>query len=49
MENIDPDKCIYQCKGRCFIILRHCNPHHPECEYEDERKLGIPDDLWEEK
>ena len=52
MDKIDPDKCehyVAYLDSRCIITGMLCNPGHPECEYEDERKLGIPEDLMEEK
>ena len=52
MDKIDYTKCydyIACLNGMCSIIWIPCNPNHPDCEYEDESKLGIPDDLWEEK
>ena len=52
MDKIDYTICehyIGYLEGTCSVTWIRCNPHHPDCEYEDESKLGIPDDLWEEK
>ena len=34
--------------GVCTVTWIKCNPHHPDCEYADERELGIPEELLKE-
>lgn len=49
---IDPTICehyAHYLNGRCIITMMICNPHHPDCEYADERELGINEELWEDK
>lgn len=46
MNKIDPEICYHLLVGNvCMVTWRECNPDHPDCEYDDERKLGIPEEL----
>lgn len=51
MSKIDPTICEYfiaYLDARCLVTGMICNPNHPDCEYADERDLGINEELWNE-
>lgn len=48
---IDPNTCYhyaYHLDELCTVTWMKCNPDHPDCEYADERELGINEELWNE-
>ena len=48
MDKIDPNKyesCYHRLNALCTVTWYPCNPHHPDCEYEDESKLGLDESL----
>ena len=49
---IDPTICEHYyayLNDWCALIGFKCNPNHEKCKHADEKELGIPEDLMEEK